>query len=170
MDLQVVNGKEIALINPGRLARIIGELTNPTIQQPSILLFIGQKAKTQALGELFPNQTKKGRHDGIATLRIDNTSLYSNYPVLFADSYPSTIIVSTLDISCHETESFPLRWTNAITVHDIYNILHARIFCPFSDVLCIFADDFPDLSSILDRLRDVGLLLEEERAPLGQVL
>lgn len=107
--LQVTGGKEVALINPGRLTRIVGELTNPTAQQPSVLFFIGRKAKTQALRELFPNHIKKGRYDGIATLRVDNTSLYSDHPVLFAESDPSTTVVSTLDTSCHETESFPIR-------------------------------------------------------------
>ncbi|KAL9127044.1 MAG: hypothetical protein Q9217_004008 [Psora testacea] len=151
--LQVTGGKEVALVNPGRLTRIVGELTNPTAQQPSVLFFIGGKAKTQALRELFPNHIKKGRHDGIATLRVDHTSLYSDHPVLFAESDPLTTVVSTLDTSCHETESFPIRWANPTTVHDVYDILHARIFCPFSDVLCIFADDFPDLSSVVDRLK-----------------
>lgn len=92
--LHVVGGKEVALINSGCLTRIVGELTNPATQQPSILLFIDRKAKNQALRELFPNHVKKERNDGIATLRIDNTSLYSNYPVLFAESDPSATITS----------------------------------------------------------------------------
>ena len=151
--LQVAGGKEVAIINSGRLTRIVGELTNPTAQRPSVLFFIGQKAKSQALRELFPNHIKKGRHDGVATLRVDNTSLYSDYPVLFADSDPSTSVTSKLETSCHETESFPVRWATSMTVPDVSNILHARILLPFSDVLCIFADDFPDLNSIVNRLK-----------------
>ncbi len=151
--LHVAGGREVVLINSGRLARIVGELTNPVTQQPSVLFFIGRKAKNQALRELFPNHIKKGRNDGIATLRVDNTSLYSDYPVLFAESDPFTTVVLTLNASCHETESFPVRWANATTVHDVYDILHARIFCPFSDVLCIFADDFPNFNSVAIRLK-----------------
>ena len=79
---------------------------------------------------------KKGRHDGVATLRVDNLSFYPNYPTLFAESDPKTTVISNLDTSCRETESFPLCWANATTVHDIYDILHARLFCPFSNVLC----------------------------------
>jgi len=131
----------------------VGELTNPATQQPSVLLFIGRKAKTQALRELFPNHIKKGRNDGIATLRVDNTSLYSDHPVLFAESDPSAPVATTSNASCHELESFPIRWANATTVHDVYDILHARILCPFSDVLCIFADDFPNFNAVVDRLK-----------------
>ncbi len=151
--LHVAGGKEVALINPGRLARVIGELTNPATQQPSVLLFIGRKAKTQALRELFPNHIKKGRNDGIATLRIDNTSLYSDHPVLFAESDPSATVASNPNASCHESESFPIRWANTMTLHNAYDILHTRILCPFSDVLCIFADDFPNFNSVVDRLK-----------------
>ena len=151
--LHVAGGKEVALINPGRLARVMGELTNPATQQPSVLLFIGRKAKTQALRELFPNHIKKGRNDGIATLRIDNTSLYSDHPVLFAESDPSATVASTPNTSCHECESFPIRWANTMTLHNAYDILHTRILCPFSDVLCIFADDFPNFNSVVDRLK-----------------
>jgi len=151
--LQVAGGREVALIDSGRLARIVGELTNPATQQPSVLLFIGRKAKHQALRELFPNHIKKGRNDGIATLRVDNTSLYSDHPVLFAESDPSVTVTSTSNSSCHEPESFPIRWANATTVHDAYDILHARILCPVSDVLCIFADDFPSFNAVVDRLK-----------------
>ncbi len=151
--LHVAGGKETALINTGRLARIVGELTNPATQQPSVLLFIGRKAKNLALRELFPNHVNKGRNEGIATLRVDNTSLYSDHPVLFAESDPSATVISASNASCHETESFPVRWANATTVPDVYDILHARIFCPFSDVLCIFADDFPNFKSVVDRLK-----------------
>jgi len=151
--LQVAGRREIALINSGRLARIVGELTNPATQQPSILLFIGRKAKYQALRELFLNHIKKGRNDGIATLRVDNISLYSDYLVLFAESDPSITVTSTSNSSYYKPESFPIRWANATTVHDAYNILHARILYPVSDILCIFADDFPSFNAVVDRLK-----------------
>jgi hypothetical protein len=149
----MAGGKEIALINTGRLTRIVGELTNPATQQPSVLLFVGRKAKNLALRELFPNHVKKGPNESIVTLRVDNTSLYSDHPVFFAESDPSATVISASNASCHETESFPVRWANGTTVHDVYDILHVRIFCPFSDVLCIFADDFPNFNSVVDRLK-----------------
>lgn len=151
--LQVANGKDIALIDTGRLGRIVEELTNPVTQQPSLLLFIGRKAKNQALRELFPHHIKKGRNDGVVNPRIDNTSIYSNHPVLFAESDPSATIASTPSLACHESESFPIRWASPTTVHGIYDCLHARILCPFTDVVCVFADDFPNFDCVVDRLR-----------------
>ena len=38
-------------------------------------------------------------------------------------------------------------------MHDVYDILHSRLFCLFADVLCIFAEDFINLESVVDRLR-----------------
>ncbi len=152
--LQVTSEKELALINPGRMTRIVGELTNPVSQQPSILLFIGRKAKNLALRELFPKQIKKGSHDGIVTLRVDNRSLYSDHPVLFAESDPSVTIPSVVNnTSCHEIEASPIRWAKATTVHNVYDILYGRLFCLFADVLCIFADDFINFESVVNRLK-----------------
>ena len=62
-------------------------------------------------------------------------------------------VTLTSNSSYYKPESFPIRWANAITVHDAYNILYARILCPVSDVLCIFADDFPSFNAIVDRLK-----------------
>ena len=107
--LHVAGGKEIALINTGRLARIMGELTNPATQQPSVLLFIGRKAKNLALRELFPNHVKKGPNESIVTLRVDNTSLYFDHSVLFVESDSSATIISVSNAFCHEIESFSVR-------------------------------------------------------------
>ena len=151
--LHVTGEKEIALINTDRLTRIVRKLTNSATQQPSVLLFIGWKVKNLALRELFPNHVNKERNEGIVTLRVDNTSLYFDHSMLFAESDSSATVISVSNASCHETESFPVRWANATIVSDVYDILHARIFCPFSDVLCIFADDFPNFKSVVNRLK-----------------
>jgi len=67
--------------------------------------------------------------------------------MLFVESDPSATVILASNASCHEIESFPVRWANATTVHDVYDILHARIFCPFSDVL------FPNFKSVVNRLK-----------------
>ena len=38
-------------------------------------------------------------------------------------------------------------------MHDVYDILHARIFDLFSDVFCIFVDDLSDFNSVVNHLR-----------------
>jgi len=152
--LQVTSEKELALINSGRMIRIVGKLTNSVSQQPSILLFIGRKAKNLALRELFPKQIKKDSHDDIVTLRVDNRSLYFDHSVLFAESDPSVTISSIVNnIFCHETEASSIRWVKVTTMHNIYDILYGRLFCLFADVLCIFADDFINFESVVNRLK-----------------
>ena len=73
--------------------------------------------------------------------------------MLFAESDPLTIVISILNMSYHKTKSFPIRWANPTTMHDVYDILYTRIFYPFSDILYIFGDDFPNLNSVIDRLK-----------------
>ena len=148
------DGREVALLDPGRMTRLVKELINPGTQQPSVFLFIGRKTKRLALGKLFPeNNIPKGHHDGLATLRIDNASLYSGCPILFAESDPFTAIPSAANaFFCHETERFRLKWAKIIPVDELYDILHARLLFLFTDVLCIFADDFDNFESVVERL------------------
>ncbi len=159
--LHVTREKEIALINTDRLVRIVRKLTNSTTQQLSVLLFIGRKVKNLALRELFSNHVKKESNESIVTLRVDNTSLYFDHSVLFVESDSSATIISVSNAFCHEIESFSVRWANVMVVHDVYDILHARIFCLFNDVLCIFVDDFLNFQSVVNRLK-IWVIVEAE--------
>jgi len=108
--LQVVGINDLRLLDPGRMSQLAKELKNPLNQRPSSLLFVGRQAKDLALRELFPdNNFKKRFCDGVATLRIDNASTYSDYPILFAESSPSQAIpLAAEDPRVCETESFPI--------------------------------------------------------------
>ncbi len=143
------------------------ELTNSTTQQFSVLLFIDRKVKNLALQELFSNHVKKESTESIATLRVNNTSLYFDHSVFFVESDSSAMIVSVSNAFCHETESFSVRWANAMIMHDVYNILHARIFCLFSDVLCIFVDDFLNFKSVVNHLK-AWVIVEAESSLFKQ--
>ncbi len=166
--LHVTSEKEIALINTDRLTRIMRKLTNLTTQQLSVLLFIDWKVKNLALRELYSNHVNKERNEGIVTLRVDNTSLYFDHSMLFVKSDSSATIISVLNAFCHEIESFSVRWANVTIVHDVYDILHARIFCLFSDVLCIFVDDFLNFKSVVNRLK-IWIIVEVESSFFEQV-
>lgn len=136
------------------MIRIMRKLTNSVSQQSSVLLFIGRKAKNLALRELFPKQIKKGSHDDIVTLRVDNRSLYFDHSVLFVESDSSVTISSIVNnIFCHEIETSSIRWVKVTTMHNIYDILYGRLFCLFVDVLCIFVDDFINFESVVNRLK-----------------
>ncbi len=166
--LHVTSEKEIALINTDRLTRIVKKLTNSTTQQFSVLLFIGRKVKNLALRELFPNHVNKERNEDIVTLRVDNTSLYFDHSMLFVESDSSATIISVSNAFCHEIESFSVWWANVTIVLDVYDILHAQIFCFFSDVLCIFVDDFFNFKSVVNRLK-IWAIVEVELSFFEQV-
>ncbi len=159
--LHMTSEKEIALINTDRLTRIMRKLTNSTTQQLSVLLFVDRKVKNLALRELFSNHVKKESNESIVTLRVDNTSLYFDHSVFFVESDSSAMIISVSNASCHEIESFSVWWANDTIVHDVYDILHARIFCFFSNVLCIFIDDFLNFNSVVNRLK-IWIIVEAE--------
>ena len=148
------DGKEVTLFNPDRMTRIVKELTNAETQRPSVLLFIGREAKTLALRKLFPQDDFSNSHyDGLATLRFGKACLYPGCPVLLAESDPFAAIPSAANpYYCHETEPFRLKWAKAIPVDELYDILHARLLLLFTDVLCVFADDFADFESVVERL------------------
>ena len=152
--LQVIGAGEIRLVDPGRMSQLVRGLRDPTNQRPSSILFVGRYAKDLALRELFPdNNFKKGFCDGVAILRVDNASTFSDNPIFFAESSPSQAIpLAAEDPRTCETDSFPVQWAEGTTVDHLYNVLHARLFCLFADVVCIFADDFTDFDQVIQLL------------------
>ena len=153
--LNFTSAEEPILWDTGRLSRILLELANPTNQRPSLLLFVGRKAKDNALRELFPcNNFQRAKRDGIATLTADTLSLQSQFPILFAESDPWAGSVSqhAVTAQCHENTPFPIRWT-LHAPQNLSDLIHARLLCLFVDVLCIFADDFCDFEDVVSRLR-----------------
>ena len=151
--LQIVNEKKLALINSNHMKRIVEQLTNSMIQQSSVLFFIERAVKIRAFWKLFLNHIKQNCIDDLITFQINNISFYSNHFVFFVDNNASTMIAITEKTFCHKIESFFIHWMNVIIVHDVYDILHAHIFDIFSDVFCIFADDFLNLDSVVNRLK-----------------
>ncbi len=144
---------ETLIHDEGRLQQILSDLTNPKEQRPSLIFFVGRKAKNVALREFFPyNNIKKGRQDGLANIRIDTTSLNSDYPILFADSDVAfKTPVKILDTVCHESFTYRLQWQPPADLSHS-DIVHARLFFLFTDVICIFADDFANLDEVVNRL------------------
>jgi len=153
--LQVVGMNEIRLLDPGRMSQLVGELRNAANQWPSQLLFVGQHTKDLALRELFPdNNFKKGFCDGVATLQIDNASIYSEYPIFFTESSPSQVTpLRAEDAHTCNTESFSIQWAEDTTLQCLYDILHIHLFCLFTDVICVFADDFASFNQVVQLLK-----------------
>ena len=152
--LQILDAKEPALSDTGRLARLLRELQNPAQQEPTLIFFVGRKAKDEALRAVFPwNNVKKGGRDGIASLRVDTTTIQSRHPILFAESDPSSSATSQSEtlLSCHRSRTYPIQWA-ANGLDNIFDLVHGRLFCMFADVWCIFADDFTNFEEVVARL------------------
>lgn len=151
--LDFTQGTDVVLWDTGRLSRLSLELTNPARQKPSIILFIGRKSKEFALRDLFPwNNIKRSSREGLLTLRADTLSLHSDFPIFFAESDPCSAPVRSEAAACHEAVSWPLQWSLSAD-HTVYDLVHARLFSLFTDVLCIFADDFDNFEDVVCRIR-----------------
>ncbi|KAL8770679.1 MAG: hypothetical protein Q9209_003747 [Squamulea sp. 1 TL-2023] len=155
--LQFSQQKDPSLIEPGRLQRIFQELANPGSQYPSLVFFVGRKAKDVAIRQLFPwnNVKKSAKADGLATIQAETVSLQTEHPLLFAESDPfkSPIPSPGPEHLCHEVRSYPLLWPD-YEVDTLYDHIHSRLLFLFTDVLCIFADDFLDMDSLIHQLKN----------------
>ncbi len=145
---------ELTLYDEGRFARLLNDLSDATTQQPSLLLFVGRQAKNTALRELFPfNSFKKKRNTGGVDLRLDTTTITSNYPIFIVDSDSKLETSTTLSKStCHEVRSYRLHWECPPQL-GVSDILYARLLFLITDVICIFADDFNSPTEIVALLK-----------------
>lgn len=154
--LRIEDKQGIRLYDDKRMERVMQGMTNPRDQYPSFQFYIGRKSKFFALRELFPhNNIHRGRQDrsGIASLRLDATSLSSDRPIFFAESDLTAQTYSHREIfHCHQSYEYKCCWT-ATNNQNLYDVLHARLFFLFTDVICIFADDFKNINDVTNRLR-----------------
>ena len=153
--LQIVDIKNLRLLDSNRMSQLIRELKNSSNQRSSSLLFVKRQVKNLALWELFlDNNFKKHFCDDVTVLRIDNASTYFDHSIFFAKSSSSQAILLTIENSrvC-EIELFLIQWVEDTTVQHLYNVLHARLFCLFVDVVCVFVDDFVDFEHAIQQLK-----------------
>jgi hypothetical protein len=143
---------EITLEDTGRFVRVTKELPRPTTQTPQLALFLGTRAKDIALKEIFPqnNLGRRGKRENI-NLRLETTSLNSDTPLLFADSTPfARDPTDRSQVICHEILPYSTCWK--LEGHSLIDIVYNRLLFLFSDVVCVFADDFSSLDALAMRL------------------
>jgi hypothetical protein len=148
------------LHNGNRLQSISASLQNPSAQFPSILFFLGRSSKSAALRSLYSeSRLSQYRHHGIANICVDPRTAGHLYPVYIADSSSDILIQPdprTAEFQCHETtsqlvdsseiNSRPSKQQNLI------DLINARLFSMFIDVLCIFAEDYGGLANVAIKL------------------
>jgi hypothetical protein len=93
----VSNVEESAIHDEDCFTRLLNNLNDARTQQPSLLFFVGQQAKITALRELFSYNTfkKKRNNDGV-NLRLDNTTIASNYLIFIVDDDSRLSVLFTL--------------------------------------------------------------------------
>ncbi|OGM39291.1 hypothetical protein ABOM_012150 [Aspergillus bombycis] len=136
----------------GRLTQLISELPRSNHQYPLLSVFIGNKTKDVALQTIFPhNNIRRTRSKSSIGLRYDTASVGSDNPTLFADG----------DINSNRECNDPMPGVHDYSVtwdvdntNNALKLLYAHLLFIFADVVCIFADDFPDIASVAQFLID----------------
>ncbi|KAL4887982.1 FabD/lysophospholipase-like protein [Aspergillus ambiguus] len=124
-------------VHHGRcLSHIKEQLITPHMQFPTSTLFFGKRRKDIALRYLFPDNHISSRFPSVQ-IRIDNRTLFSDFPILFADD--------------HDREEVAIDWPAGDDLH-LRDVLLARLLFMFMDVVCIFADDIGGLDAVLAAL------------------
>ncbi|PGG96243.1 hypothetical protein AJ80_09857 [Polytolypa hystricis UAMH7299] len=142
-----VRHREGNLEDTGRLTRLVREMTHPAQQYPRLVQFIGASCKASALRALFPHNRRR-RKPGAIDLHLETTSINSASPLLFGDSNP--FFQESWDNAqyrCHESSSYNTSWPSGL-VQSPFDLVHARLLFLFSNVICVFADDFLSLYAV----------------------
>ena len=154
--LRAVRGDEVRILDHHRFEHLVAQLNHPSHQFPCFQFFVGKKTKRLALQQLFPHnnlQRNKRQGESVANIALDAAAAYSEYPIIFADSEAWSMGTSqSADSVCHRTVCHFTHWSNDLMPY-VDEILHARLFFLFADVICLFADDFKDFSVIAKLLR-----------------
>ncbi|KAH8425535.1 uncharacterized protein LDX57_003286 [Aspergillus melleus] len=121
------------------LSSIKKHLTSPETQFSSLVLFLGEHRMHAALRHLFIANIITSQRPNLH-LRVDNSTWFGDYPVLFADCDPNTILLEDEDDDVPFSEKFIVLWASDLACY-IHDIILSRVFSLFADVICIFADD-----------------------------
>jgi hypothetical protein len=146
----------MAISYNGRLAQLAGQLDCKDSQTPTIVLFLGKRAKDDALGQLFPDDHchRRRRHGSSVNLRLDRSSTRSAHPIMFADCDPS--LRARVEWDEHPNAAtrqyFPLAWQSRMATSQLLDDILPRLLFAFTDVICLFADDCGGLLGALSLL------------------
>ncbi len=117
--LQIAGSNDLTISDISYFQYLVGELLKPYLQTLSIVFFYSKKGgnKDIVLRFLFPyNNTQKNRFRGIANIRINNATIYTEYPIFFIDRNVKVILPLKQTLStCYKITTYLLIWpyTNA---------------------------------------------------------
>jgi hypothetical protein len=116
---------------------------------------MGNKTKDAALPKVFRGNTFRRVAPDAVNLRADNSTLESARPILFADCDPTSTTLAHHNGSqayCHTHENHSITWIDENKKHELFDLLIARLFLWFTDVICVFADDVGGLEGVKELL------------------
>lgn len=154
------------LVDPHRLRRLIETLPEPDQQAPLMVACYGTTEKRIALSQLFPANDAKNRDRRPAMCKIytDAISSHDTNPILFIDIDPNYgPPLQDTNAHCHQFQAHKIRQRpNKVNIN---HLLMNCLLLPFTDVVCVFADDIGGIPGVKQHLQswaDTGI----EAAPL----
>lgn len=154
------SSRHIRLSDPGRFDRLVGKLKRATQQFPQIVLCIGKDDKrklvTQAILDRSParvtrpSRTAAPSPVGLSSIFSDKSQFEDEHPVFFADCRLEGTIPEGRQFKCHETKSVHNTWP--LEQPDIHDAVLTRLLLPFSNLVCLFAEDLGGVDSVLDKI------------------
>jgi Patatin-like phospholipase len=168
--LHLTGGKsDFGVRYENRFQCVIDQLTTPSEKSPYLAFFLGRKKKDAALCQVFRHNDleRQRRAPGSIRLDVDNGSLKSKHPILFADADPNLQVIphDLCRSSCHPHRVTSLPWAAAVP-HLVQDIVLNRLLFLFTDVICLFADDVGGLAGVKTLLTSWATIGSASSLPL----
>ena len=152
LDIGIQENSRLAVIDTGRLKSVISQLGDPEKQFPSICAFLGGRTKNHALQQIYPrNNIKRHNSSSKIRLRYDVASLGRVQPILFADGNTIHNNRNSPLPTLSAGVGLPISWS-CPSAQFLLSTLWERLVFLFTDVVCIFVDDFPETEDVVDLL------------------
>lgn len=151
------SSRHVRLSDPGRLDRLIKRLEQSTRQFPQVVLCIGREERRKLVTQTVLNRTTRITRStsaatqssgGLTSIFFDESQYRVDHPTFFADYRLGGNLPESVSYRCHETKSARNVWTRGQP--DIHDTVLTRLLFPFSDLVCIFADDLGGVDAVLD--------------------
>jgi hypothetical protein len=153
------SSRHVRLSDPGRLDRLVGKLKRSAHQFPQIVLCVGKEEKRKLVTKTILNRPSRvtrstraavASSDGLASIFFDESQSEDDHPIFFADYRLGGTIPEKRPCKCHETKSVPNAWPLGQT--DIHDSVLTHLIFPFSDLVCLFADDLGGVDAVMDHM------------------
>ncbi|KUL81765.1 hypothetical protein ZTR_09248 [Talaromyces verruculosus] len=152
-------GTEIILEQTNQLHVLVDQLPGTVSSYPCLQIFIGSEKKTRVLKELVPS-VKKGcisrkKKKRPIQLLLDPGTIFHDRQLLYADCpTPDQLSSSTVcdGKGCPDVVSRVVKHDISDHVHRVAETVYSRLLGIFSDVVCLFYEDFNGIDAISDFL------------------